>query len=96
MPDNDMIIRGIKKMMDYNEAMQSLQLLDKFGIHLGLERIKKLLLNMGNPQDKLKFIHIAGTNGKGSASTMIANILTAAGYRTGLFTSPYVISFLET
>lgn len=82
--------------MDYEESMKHLESLDKFGIHLGLERIKILLANMGNPQEKLKFIHIAGTNGKGSASTMLCNILTAAGYKTGLFTSPYVVDFRET
>lgn len=54
-----------------------------------------LLKALGNPQDKIKTVHIAGTNGKGSTSTHIANILTAAGHKTGLYTSPYVLSFCE-
>ena len=54
-----------------------------------------LLDLLGNPQDKLKVVHIAGTNGKGSTSTMISNMLTESGYKTGLFTSPYVIDFCE-
>ncbi len=62
---------------------------------LGLERIEELLRRMGNPQDKLRFIHVAGTNGKGSVSAYLASVLQAAGYRTGLFTSPYIYEFAE-
>lgn len=58
-----------------------------------LSRIDRLLELVGNPQDDLKFVHIAGTNGKGSTATFIAEILADAGYRTGLFTSPYMIVF---
>lgn len=61
----------------------------------GLERIKALLEMLGNPQNELKFIHTAGTNGKGSVCTMCANVLQHAGYKTGLFTSPYVVDFCE-
>lgn len=61
----------------------------------GLERIESLLDRMGRPQDKLKFVHVAGTNGKGSTSAYISSILTQAGYKTGLFTSPYIITFEE-
>jgi len=61
----------------------------------GLERISVLLDKMGNPQDNLKFIHIAGTNGKGSTAAMTASILQKAGYRTGLYTSPYIYRFHE-
>lgn len=61
----------------------------------GLERITDLLGRMGNPQDRLKFVHVAGTNGKGSTCAYIASVLQAAGYRTGLFTSPYIITFEE-
>ncbi len=61
----------------------------------GLERIESLLDRMGRPQDKLKFVHVAGTNGKGSTSAYISSILTQAGYKTGLFTSPYIIAFEE-
>lgn len=69
--------------------------MERFGIKPGLERITKMMAYLGNPQDKLKFVHIAGTNGKGSVSTMIASILSCEGYRTGLFTSPYVLDFRE-
>lgn len=61
----------------------------------GLERIESLLDRMGRPQDKLKFVHVAGTNGKGSTSAYISSILTRAGYKTGLFTSPFIITFEE-
>ena len=54
----------------------------------GLHRIRHMLSQMGNPERKLKFIHIAGTNGKGSTAAMTASILRKAGYRTGLYTSP--------
>ena len=62
---------------------------------LGLERITELLERMGRPQDRLKFVHVAGTNGKGSTCAYIAQTLQEAGYRTGLFTSPYIIDFEE-
>ena len=62
---------------------------------LGLERIRELLERLGRPQDKLKFVHVAGTNGKGSVCAYLAFILKAAGYRTGLFTSPYIERFEE-
>ena len=61
----------------------------------GLHRIGELLEMLGNPQRELKFVHIAGTNGKGSTAAMSAAILNAAGYRTGLFTSPYIYRFHE-
>lgn len=61
----------------------------------GLERIEELLERMGRPQDKLKFVHVAGTNGKGSTCAYTASILQAAGYKIGLFTSPYIITFEE-
>ena len=65
------------------------------GSSLGLERIRDLLARLGNPQDKLKFIHISGTNGKGSTAAMLSSILVEAGYKTGLFTSPYIDCFTE-
>ena len=61
----------------------------------GLERTRELLGLLGNPQDSLKFVHIAGTNGKGSTAAMTASILRKAGYRTGLYTSPYIYRFHE-
>lgn len=62
---------------------------------LGLGRIRALLERLGRPQDRLRFVHVAGTNGKGSTCSYLAAILQAAGYRTGLFTSPYIESFEE-
>lgn len=62
---------------------------------LGLERIRELLELLGRPQDRLKFVHVAGTNGKGSICAYLASILGAAGYRTGMFTSPYIERFEE-
>ena len=61
----------------------------------GLGRTQTLLKKMGNPEKKLKFVHIAGTNGKGSTAAMTASILRKAGYRTGLYTSPYIYRFHE-
>lgn len=62
---------------------------------LGLERIHELLERLGRPQDRLKFVHVAGTNGKGSICAYLASILGAAGHRTGMFTSPYIERFEE-
>ncbi len=61
----------------------------------GLSRTRELLDRMGNPQNKLKFVHIAGTNGKGSTASMLASVFAAAGYETGLYTSPYINCFHE-
>ena len=58
------------------------------GVRPGLGRTRELLEKMGNPEKKLKFIHIAGTNGKGSTAAMLERVLREAGYRTGLYTSP--------
>ena len=81
--------------MNYSEARAYVDSTEKFGIRPGLERITKMMTYLGNPQDKLKFVHVAGTNGKGSTCTMLASVLTGAGYKTGLFTSPFVIDFRE-
>lgn len=81
--------------MNYQEALDYLAQQTKFGINLGLERIQELLRRLGNPQDGLKVVHIGGTNGKGSTAAMIASVLRAAGYRTGLFTSPHLHSYTE-
>ena len=59
----------------------------------GLERISALLDVMGHPERQCKFVHVTGTNGKGSTCAMVASILRKAGYRTGLYTSPYLIRF---
>ncbi len=81
--------------MNCNEAIEYIHSLEKFGINPGLERIRALCNLLGNPQKKLRVIHVAGTNGKGSTSTMICNILRKSGYNTGLFISPYVTDFRE-
>lgn len=81
--------------MIYTEAVNYIHSLLKFGIRPGLSGMDALLRLLGNPERDLKFIHVAGTNGKGSTSTAISNVLIAAGYRVGLYTSPYVTHFLE-
>ena len=81
--------------LTYNEALEKIDSLLVFGSHPGLDRIKKLLDITGNPQDKLRYVHVAGTNGKGSVSNMTASILKCAGYKTGLFTSPHITGFGE-
>lgn len=74
--------------MNYKETLDYLNSIAKFGSKLGLDRINKLLELLDNPQEDLKVIHIAGTNGKGSTSSYISHILIEAGYNVGLFTSP--------
>lgn len=81
--------------MTYEEAIAYIHKVSWRGSRLGLTRIRELLERLGNPQEKLKFVHIAGTNGKGSVAAMLDSILRQAGYRTGLFTSPYIFRFNE-
>ena len=81
--------------MNYNDALKYIHSLLVFGSRPGLERITALLEKLGNPQDSLKFIHVAGTNGKGSTCTMLSNIYMKAGLKTGLYTSPFVVDFRE-
>ena len=81
--------------MDYKEALAYIDGVRWYGSRPGLERIAALLEKLDNPQKKLKFVHIAGTNGKGSCAAMTASVLRAAGYRTGLFISPYLYRFNE-
>ena len=81
--------------MTYTEAIEYIHSICWLGSRPGLERITELCHKMGNIQDKIKFIHIAGTNGKGSVSSMLTRILINAGYKVGTFTSPYVYRFNE-
>ncbi len=81
--------------MTYEQALKVIHRTDWKGSRLGLERIRELLSRLKNPERDLKFIHVAGTNGKGSVSVMLASVLSAAGYRTGLFTSPFLVEFRE-
>ncbi len=81
--------------MTYSEAIQYLYGLRWFGAKFGLQNTFKLAALADNPQDRLKFIHIAGTNGKGSTAAMLESIYRAAGLRVGLFTSPHLVAFSE-
>ncbi len=81
--------------MNYIEAVKYIHSLLKFGIRPGLNGMDALLRFLGNPHNDMKYVHVAGTNGKGSTSTAISNVLVEAGYRVGLYTSPYVTHFLE-
>ncbi len=79
--------------MNFNEAQAYMTSLESSGINLGLKRIKALLKALGNPEEALKIIHVAGTNGKGSTSNYIYNILLNEGYEVGLFTTPELTSY---
>lgn len=81
--------------MTYQEILTYLYGLGRFGIKPGLGKIKTLLNSLSNPQECLKVIHIAGTNGKGSTAAFLSAILAAGGYKTGLFTSPHLVAFTE-
>src|SRR5881296_1037016 len=81
--------------MTYPEAIQFLYALRLFGLKLGLENTFKLAALAGNPQERLRFIHVAGTNGKGSTCAMLESIYRHSGLRVGLFTSPHLVSFAE-
>jgi len=79
----------------YEEAIAYIDKTSRFGSILGLDRIKKLLDSLGNPEKDLKFIHVAGTNGKGSICTFIASILESSGYRVGRYISPALFEYRE-
>ncbi len=81
--------------MTYEEALAYIHSVDWKGSRPGLERISALTERLGHPENSLRFLHIAGTNGKGSTSAMLASVLRSAGYRVGLYTSPYVERFNE-
>lgn len=82
-------------MMTYSQAMDYIHNRKAHTARPGLERMTALLEKLGNPQKGLLFLHIAGTNGKGSTATMLAAVLQRAGYKTGLFTSPFIYDFRE-
>lgn len=81
--------------MNYRDALAWLYGTQTFGIKLGLDNTRRLLAAAGEPHERLKFLHVAGTNGKGSTCAMMDSILRAAGYRTGLYTSPHLVDFRE-
>ena len=82
-------------MMNYKETLEYIHSVCWKGSRPGLERTEKLLDMMGNPQNNLKYVHVAGTNGKGSVCSMLSTVLRKAGYKTGLYTSPFVRYFNE-
>ena len=81
--------------MNYTDALEYIHGVSWTFCKPGLERIGELCERLGHPEKKLKFIHVAGTNGKGSTSAMLDSVLRAAGYRVGLYTSPYIRIFNE-
>ena len=81
--------------MTYDEALKYIHSVSNFFCKPGLERVSELCKRIGNPQKELKFIHVTGTNGKGSVCSMLSSILMAEGYKVGLYTSPYVREFNE-
>ena len=81
--------------MTYEKALEYIHGISWTFCKPGLERISELCEKLGNPQDRLKFIHVAGTNGKGSFCSMLSEVLMAAGYKVGLYTSPYIVEFNE-
>lgn len=81
--------------MDYKNAMKYIKEVGNFGSNYGLERTERLLELLGNPHKKIKVIHVAGTNGKGSTTSMIASMLINEGFKTGMYTSPFLEEFEE-
>ncbi len=81
--------------MNYQEAIEYLYSVRLFGTKLGLANTQQLLRELGNPEKKLLTVHVAGTNGKGSVCALVSSILSAAGYKAGMFTSPHILSFRE-
>ncbi len=80
---------------EYDKCLDTMYALGRFGIVLGLSTMQSILEKLENPQNDFKCIHISGTNGKGSVASSLSNILTKAGYKTGLYTSPHLVSFNE-
>lgn len=81
--------------MTYEETLEHIYGLRRFGIKPGLGRVAALLGRLGNPHERLRVVHVAGTNGKGSTAAFLASIMTSGGCRTGLFTSPHLTRFTE-
>ena len=82
-------------MVGYEQTLERIHAHSRFSGIPCLDRIRALLAILGNPQKKLKFIHVAGTNGKGSIAVLSASALQRAGYKTGLYTSPFIMDFCE-
>lgn len=93
--ENHLVPMKGEDVMDYKEAINYIENTGKFGINLGLKRIERLCQLLGNPEKNLKVIHVAGTNGKGSTTTLISSVLISQGYKVGIYTSPYIERFTE-
>ena len=94
-PASVKLLTKIAFIVNYPDAIHFLYGLQMFGTHFGLERAERLTALAGNPEKKLRFIHVAGTNGKGSTCAMLESIYRAGGLRVGLFTSPHLVSSRE-
>ena len=81
--------------MFYQEAIDYIKNIERSGSDYGLERMRELLALLGNPDDKLKFVHVAGTNGKGSVKAYLTSALKEAGYKVGTYNSPSVFCYNE-
>ncbi len=81
--------------MNYTETLEFIHSVNNYFCKPGLDRIKTLCKQLGNPQENLKFVHVAGTNGKGSFCAILSSILKNAGYKVGTYTSPYIVEFNE-
>ena len=92
-PKNITNKRGVS--MNYESALEYIHAVQWAGHKPGLSRTRTLLAALGDPHKKLRFVHVAGTNGKGSTAAMLASCLQAAGYRVGLYTSPFINRFNE-
>jgi dihydrofolate synthase/folylpolyglutamate synthase len=88
-------LMGMVSGNSYQSCLKNMYSLRRFGIKMGLATIRKILTGLGNPQNSYACIHVAGTNGKGSVASSLASILTRAGYKTGLYTSPHLVDFNE-
>ena len=90
-----MVFRDKSSLMDYGEVLDYILQMEKFGIKLGLSNVTKFLSYLGNPHNSYPTIHVAGTNGKGSVVAIMESILSSAGYRVGVYTSPHLVDFRE-
>jgi dihydrofolate synthase / folylpolyglutamate synthase len=84
-----------KKISTYKQAIEYLYSLQKYGIKFGLSKTSNILKAMGNPHLGQKYIHVAGTNGKGSVSAMLESILMNSGMKVGFYSSPHLVRFTE-
>jgi dihydrofolate synthase/folylpolyglutamate synthase len=89
------IVGDSKEVLSYASALQYIKACSKFGIKLGLERIDTIMERLGRPERRYPTVHVAGTNGKGSTVAMFEAVFRAAGYKTGRFTSPHLVSYRE-